>query len=201
MRKFKTRRSRALPFRLLLILAGALLLTAAFVPRADAFVVSYFNFEDSNLPNPPGTLHIDLTPDKTVAAGGDNAGGGLEGSTTNLTITTTADDNVSVGVAANVTTNPADQDANNFGVNFNKVKNNPTTISFSVNLEFYAGLSLSFAANNNGNGYDTVVLSNSFNSTTVTRSIPFGLSPRAPKGICRTSIGVSGLIAKPTFSP
>jgi len=159
MRKFKTRRSRALPFRLLLILAGALLLTAAFVPRADAFVVSYFNFEDSNLPNPPGTLHIDLTPDKTVAAGGDNAGGGLEGSTSNLTITTTADDNVSVGVAANVTTNPADQDANNFGVNFNKVKNNPTTISFSVNTEFFAHYSFSFATNNNGNGYQTVNLS------------------------------------------
>ena len=34
-----------------------------------------------------------------------------------------------------------------------------TTISFTVNLQFYAGLSLSFATNNNGNGYDTVRLS------------------------------------------
>ena len=159
MKKFKTCRSRALPFRLLLILAGALLLTAAFVPRADAFVVSYFNFEDSNLPNPPGTLHIDPTPDKTVAAGGDNSGGGVEPSTTILTINPgSADINVSVGVAANVTTNPPDQDANNFGVNFNKTKNATATISFTVNTEFFANYSLSYATNNNGNGFQTVNL-------------------------------------------
>ena len=157
MRKFKTCRMRTLPFRLLVPVASALLFTAAFTPRVDAFVVSYFNFEDSNLPNPPGTLHIDLTPDKTVAAGGDNAGGGLEGSTSNLTITTTADDNVSVGVAANVTT--GDSDANNFGVNFNKTKGATATIMFTVNTEFFAGYSLSYATNNNGNGYQTVNLS------------------------------------------
>jgi hypothetical protein len=143
---------------LFVAVAGAFLLTAAFVPRADAIVISYFNFEDSNNVPPPG-VHIDLTPDKTVAAGGDNAGGGVEPSTSNLTIVTTANDNVSVGVAANVTTNPADQDANNFGVNFNKTKNNPTTISFSVNTEFFANYSLSYATNNNGNGYQTVNLS------------------------------------------
>jgi len=166
MRKFKTCRMRTLPFRLLVPVASALLFTAAFTPRVDAFVVSYFNFEDSNFPNPPGTLHLDPTPDFFApnANGGDesltgNPGGGLESSTTNLSIVTTADDNVSVGVAANVTTNPADQDANNFGVNFNKVKNNPTTISFSVNTEFFAHYSFSFATNNNGNGYQTVNLS------------------------------------------
>ena len=160
MRKFKTCRPRAFPFRLLVLVASALLFTAAFTPTVDAFVVSYFNFEDTGtLPGP-----VDRTPDKTANDPGDegiagNPGGGIEPSTTNLTITTTADDNVSVGVAANVTTNPADQDANNFGVNFNKVKNNPTTISFSVNTEFFAHYSFSFATNNNGNGYQTVNLS------------------------------------------
>jgi len=67
------------------------LLTAAFVPRAYAFVVSYFNFEDSIAPTPgnPGT--IDLTPDFFApnVIGGDeaatgNPGGGLESSTTIL---------------------------------------------------------------------------------------------------------------------
>jgi hypothetical protein len=155
---------------LFVAVAGALLFTAAFVPRADAIVVSYFNFEDSNVPPPPG-LHVDLTPDKTVAAGGDNAGGGVEPSTSNLTINPgSADFNVSVGVAANVTTNPADQDANNFGINFNKTKGATATISFSVNTEFFANYSLSYATNNNGNGFQTVNLSftdaNGFHSIT-----------------------------------
>ena len=46
MRKFKTCRPRTLPFRLLLIVAGALLLMAAFAPRANADVIAYYNFED-----------------------------------------------------------------------------------------------------------------------------------------------------------
>jgi len=47
MRKFKTCRPRALPFRLLLILAGALLLAAALAPSTKADVIAYFNFEDA----------------------------------------------------------------------------------------------------------------------------------------------------------
>src|SRR5882724_3588523 len=53
MRKFKTRRLRTLPFRLLLILAGTLLLTAAFAPSANADIIAYFNWEDANNGNPP----------------------------------------------------------------------------------------------------------------------------------------------------
>ena len=45
MRKFKTCRTRSLPFRLLLVLAGALLLLAAFAPRANADLIVYYNFE------------------------------------------------------------------------------------------------------------------------------------------------------------
>ena len=40
MRKFKTCSPRSLPFRLLVIVAGALLLLAAFAPRANADVTS-----------------------------------------------------------------------------------------------------------------------------------------------------------------
>lgn len=47
MRKFKTRRPRTLPFTPLLIVAGALLLTAALAPRANAAVIAYFNWEDA----------------------------------------------------------------------------------------------------------------------------------------------------------
>ena len=54
MRKFKTCRPRTLPFRLLLVVAGALLLLAAFAPSAKADLIAYFNFEgprDATLPS------------------------------------------------------------------------------------------------------------------------------------------------------
>ena len=47
MRKFKTCPPRTLPFRSLLILAGAFLLLAAFAPSANAALIVYFNFEGS----------------------------------------------------------------------------------------------------------------------------------------------------------
>jgi len=82
MRKFKTCRPRALPFRLLLILAGALLLTAALAPNTKADVIAYFNFEDATNGTPPDftsesdqglgvattiTTNYDPTKMKTVA--------------------------------------------------------------------------------------------------------------------------------------
>ena len=45
MRKFKTCSRRSLPFRLLVILAGAFLLLAAFAPRANADLLRYYDFE------------------------------------------------------------------------------------------------------------------------------------------------------------
>jgi len=174
MRKFKTCRPRALPFRLLVPVASALLFTAAFTPRVDAFVVSYFNFED------PGTLPgpVDRTPDKTANDPGDegiagNPGGGIEPSTTNLTITTASGVGLGTtpGLTDNRTTNDADIVVGNPGsaMFFNDSAKGDATISFTVNLEFYAGLSLSFANNSNGNGYRNVTLSW---SGAVTGSLP-----------------------------
>ena len=45
MRKFKRFPPRSLRFRLLLILAGSLMLLAAFAPRANADLIAYYNFE------------------------------------------------------------------------------------------------------------------------------------------------------------
>ena len=54
MRTFKICRPRALPFRLLLIAAGALLLMAALAPRANAqSLIAYYNFEDGVRGGPP----------------------------------------------------------------------------------------------------------------------------------------------------
>ena len=49
MRKFKRRQPRGLPFRLLVILAGALLLLAAFAPCANAQdLLRFYDFEGSD---------------------------------------------------------------------------------------------------------------------------------------------------------
>lgn len=54
MRALKTCRPRALPCRLLLIVAGALLLMAALAPSANAqSVIAYYNFEDGVRGGPP----------------------------------------------------------------------------------------------------------------------------------------------------
>ena len=57
MRKFKTCPPRNLPFRLLVILAGALLLLAAFAPRANAALLRFYDFEP-----PPGRTPLTSGP-------------------------------------------------------------------------------------------------------------------------------------------
>jgi hypothetical protein len=147
-------KGRSRPLRsLLFATAAAFVLTGFIVPKADAVIVSYFNFEDST------TTTIDLTPDKTVAAGGDNPGGGVESSTSDLTILNGAALQASTpGLLLNRT--PGDNDTANpgFAVNLSRSSKSDATISFTVNLEFYKNLSLSFATNNNGNGYANVQL-------------------------------------------
>jgi len=59
MRKFKGRERHTLPFGLLVIVAGALMLMAAFAPRANADVIAYWNFEDGAGENLPVNLVSD----------------------------------------------------------------------------------------------------------------------------------------------
>src|SRR5206468_6000921 len=62
-------------FSLLIAVAGALIFTAAFAPTANAFVVVYYNFEDSTVGGPPdftstgdvGTQHPPMTTDYNVS--------------------------------------------------------------------------------------------------------------------------------------
>ena len=61
MRKFKPRQPRGLPFRLLVILAGALLLLAAFAPCANAQAYSVFTILRVR-PSPPYPVNLDSHP-------------------------------------------------------------------------------------------------------------------------------------------
>ena len=148
---------------LFLAVAGALLLTTALVPRANATLLIYFNFEDV-APNAVGSKIFDPASDQTAAFGGDNPGGGIQMST--LTTNYTAGDFGSVSSliqigAANRSAGDNDVPPKTQGVavNFNTSnKNNDTHIQFAVNATFFTNMSLSYAVNTNGNGFTIQIL-------------------------------------------
>jgi hypothetical protein len=151
MRKFKRFAPHRLRFRLLFILAAAALLLTAFVPNANADELVYFNFEDAVVGGPP-----DFEAD-VVGAPDFNPGGGIQLSTmtTNFLFDAAVDgfldnrttldiDNADPGVGLGLRTTPDD---------------NGHWIQFPVNATTFHDMSLSFAVNTAGNGFNTVELS------------------------------------------
>jgi hypothetical protein len=154
LKRFWPVRSRL--FRSLLILAGVFLLTAALVQNANAQnVLIYFNFEDP--PVPP--LTYDDQADVQPLYGGDNPGGGVQFSTltnnfvgtgtgtvagTLLNRTVGDIDNANPGSALGLRTTPLD---------------NGHWIQFHANTTTFSNMSLSFAVNSAGNGFNSVQLS------------------------------------------
>ena len=65
MRKFNRHQPRSLRFRLLLVVAGALLLAGAFVPRTHADTLAYWNFDDSE----PPVGHVSFDSDAPTVFG------------------------------------------------------------------------------------------------------------------------------------
>ena len=155
MRTFKTRRPRGLPFRLFIVLAGALLLTAALVPRANAFTVVYFNFEDSTI----DPQFIDTASDVTGAPDF-NDGGGTQLRTLMITDGPNAT-HVFTGLTENRTALDEDHPlTNGFGLVLNHTMANPgAMLCFNADTTALTQLSVSFGVNNQGNGYNTVQLS------------------------------------------
>jgi hypothetical protein len=160
MRKFKTRRPRALWFRSLLVVTSALLLMTAFAPKANAIVLIYFNFEDATIGGPFDPESDDVPPL------GDNPGGGVQHSTITTNLITTGAiagtlinrtpgdiDTADPGLALGMRTTPAD---------------NGHWIQFSFNGTPFSSMSLSFAINTQGNGFDHVQLSYSLDGVNFT---------------------------------
>jgi hypothetical protein len=149
MREFKILWPRALSFRLLLILASALMLMPAFVPRANATLIDYFNFEDSTLGNPP-----DFTSDAPPGA-------------VSNTITTNynpANMTSTTGLALNVAA--GDADPNLLGLGLSRTSpNNGTHFDIPLNSAqgIFQNMTLTFAYSNHGNGFATVTLAFSTN--------------------------------------
>src|SRR6266481_2060594 len=167
---------------LFLAAMGALILTGAFVPRANAdTLIVYFNFEDAETGGP-----FDPVADVTPTGGpppGDNIGGGIQNSTLKLTNgagTTPATDTAPFGgdfssqggLLLNRTTLDSDPAApvppsfNGQALQMDKTKGNDAGLSFNVDTSLLTNLSLTFATDNNGNGFDSVQLQASVNGGT-----------------------------------
>jgi hypothetical protein len=151
---------RSRPFRPLFVaVAGAFILMAALVPRANATLLIYFNFEDGTLDST-----VDTASDQTPAAGGDNPGGGIQMST--LTINYGAGDFFSTSSLIPIgTTNQSAGDIDvppaTPGLALGLVRssmNNGSYIQFAVDATFFQNMSLSYAVNTNGNGFTTQTL-------------------------------------------
>jgi len=149
MRKFKTFRPRALTFRALLAVAGALMLMAAFVPQANATVLVRHRKQDAVTGGPP-----DLVSD-VVGPPDFNPGGGLQ--LTTITIGGPSGDFASgPGLLDNRTVGDIDTADPGQAITFRRSSmHNGTTLTFSVNATFFANMTLSYATNNNGNGFTT----------------------------------------------
>ena len=178
MRKFKTRRPRALTFRSLLVaVLGALLLMAAFGPSAKADLIAYFNFEGPTIPPYPVNLQSQVPPGFF------------------LTIMTTnynpANMSAQPGVALNVP--PGDPDPNAIGLGLSRsLLNSPA--NFDIPLFTAQGLfqnmSLSFAINVTGNGFTTAALWYSTNGGGLFTQAPGQIFNLPPSGTTVVSFSV-----------
>ena len=149
-------------FRLLLVaVAGALLLTGAFAPRANAEVIVYFNFEDGTLPAHPGLPGIIDTEADVTFAPDNNPGGGSQHST--LTITSN-DQGDHTGLTLNRTAGDIDNAVPGQALVLSRTAaNQGASVCFTVNTTLLTDLSLSFAIDNSGNGYTSVKLTYNIN--------------------------------------
>jgi hypothetical protein len=168
MRKFKKFRPHALAapiqsrqrwvrsrqFRLLLAaVAGAcLFLTAAFAPSANAVVLVYFNFEHTTVGGPPDFAS------RTIGPPDNNPGGGLV-LTTLQPVPPLTNFGMVPGLLLNRT--PGDIDTNVPGVGLGMrttPADNGGALEFQVDTTFFQNMSLSFAVNTQGNGFNMVTL-------------------------------------------
>jgi len=149
MRKFKTRR----PFRLLLLLAGALMLLAAFSPRANATLIRFYDMELAP-DTPPYPVNLDShAPAVEIGAGTtlflDNGTPGTPYPSANTSQEAGIPLNVPLGAAPNLTS---------IGFHRSGTSNLGVEIPLPSAVGIYDVTSVSFAYGANGNGWAFVEL-------------------------------------------
>jgi hypothetical protein len=185
MPKLRTRLPGSLTFRLLFIVASALLLLAAFAPRANANCpgcIRYYNFEgvptapypvnlDSHMPaievGPAFGMVLQTGTDPTMAATGAFP-------VTNMFIPPPG------GIPLNVAIGDPDPNLVSLGINHSGRNQLYMDIPFFSAVGIYNVTSITFAIGGNGNGYSTALVLVSFNGGTSFTQI--GLSQLIPSG-------------------
>ena len=166
MRKFKRLPPRSLRFRSLLILAGALMLLAAFTPRANAVeevLIAYFNFEGTPTPPYPVNLASEVP---------------LGFATTTLILTDengnpypAANTSAEAGLPLNVAPGDPDPNLTSLGIHHSREHTLNMDIPLFSSQGIYGVESVSFAYSANGNGYASVQLQFSSNGGTTFQNI------------------------------
>jgi hypothetical protein len=147
MRTFMTCQPRALPFRLLLVVAGVLMLMAALAPSANAqSLIAYYNFED---PVEGGAPDYTAEPIAFVQAsmvpGGPNP------------YAFPAVRETDPGLTLNVWPTDPDTPILGLGLSRSSLHNGATfDIPLFSSQGFFQNMTFSFAVNSNGNGFNTV---------------------------------------------
>ena len=203
MRKFKTRRVRGLPFRLFLILSGALLL-AALAPRANAncpSCIRYYNFEgtptapypvnlDSHIPAfevglPAYQAHLTTGTDPSLAATGIYP-----------VINTTAE----AGLPLNVAVGDPAPNLTSLGIHRSGTAQLYIDIPMFSAFGIYNVTSVSYAIASNGNGYANASLFISTNGgTTFTQIGATQPVPTGPGSILTFNIPSGTTLNQPTL--
>jgi hypothetical protein len=148
MRKFMQFPPRNLRVRLLLVLAGALMLLAAFAPRAHADLIAYYNFEGT--PTPGFPVNLDSHP-PAVAFNSDN--------TLIVSFNPNSLSAVNPGLPQNLA--PGDPAPNLTALGFDRSgANSPAHLDIPLFSAqgFFENMTLSFAINAQGNGFTTANL-------------------------------------------
>jgi len=134
---------------------------AFIAPRANATLIVYFNFEDQ-APPPSSPPPFDPGFDGVADVVPQNPGGGIQNSTLTMNGYTITDFGTGPALAiAGTNRAPGDTDqTNNSALVMNGTsKNNNAFLQFNVNTINLQDLSLSFAVDNNGNGFNHAQLS------------------------------------------
>jgi hypothetical protein len=198
MRKFKRRPPCRLPFRLLVIVASALLLLAAFAPRANADLLRFYDFEGPptapypvGLNSDPPALELGFTLTLTDTNGNPYP---FQRTTAELGIPL----NVPPGAGANL---------NSLGIHRSGITNLNLNMPFFSSTGIYDVTSVSFAVAANGNGYALVQLTMStdggatFNPITPNRAIPNGPGQVLTFTVLSgTTVGIPNLVLQLHFT-
>jgi len=205
MRKFETWSRPSLPFRLLVILAGAFLLLAAFAPCANADCPGCLRFYDFEH-GPQGGYPVGLNSDPPALE---------QGALTTLTLFSTTigvpypvafTSAETPGLAANLPSG-ADPNLTALGIHRAGVTNLNILIPFFSATGIYDITSVSFAINSNGNGFAFVSLRMSTDGgltfpTTISapQVIPGGTSTLTLNVTPGTTLNIPMLVLSMTFT-